>query len=1562
MKRITTSLFYILLIFCFSISGKAQTNPSDSLALVALYNATGGNNWTNTWNLNQPVNSWQGVVLNDDGRVSELNLSYNGLSGSMPPEIGSLVEITSMYLIGNNISGDFPSEMSNLTNLKYLNLNYNNIGSINASIGHLTNLEFLHLTHNNIGGIDSAVGNLTNLKHLYLNYNNIGGLPSEIGHLTNLERLYLSHNNIGGINDSIGNLANLEVLHLDHNDIGGINPTVGHLTNLKYLDLNNNAIAGINPAVGNLTNLEHLLLDHNAIGGINPAVGNLTNLRYLHLNYNNITNINPVVYNLINLESLSIENNQLTGSIPPEIGNLTNLIYLTLSDNQLTGTIPPELENLVNLNSLRLYNNQLTGSIPPEMSNMPMLRNLYLYNNQLSGCYDADLSNLCSQTYPQNIYISDGNNFDTRWEYFCELSAGTCGSESTCRQNDSLILVEIYSRTNGNNWTNTWNLNQPVDTWYGITLNTNGCVTCIDMDGNDNCIDDFSGNGNNLDGYIPSSIAYLNSLTFLNLSNNHLSGYIPPELGNLNNLTFLGLSNNELGGTIPRELGEMNNLNSLTLFNNQLNGCYTDNLANLCAQLEPIYSTNTYISDGNNLEATWEDFCNNGTGCYLYSPCRERDSLTLVEMFNYTDFNGDQDIHQPMDTWFGVTLNENGCVKALNFGEYNGGGDERYFPPQVVELVNLESLYFIDNYLIGSIPPEIENLTNLKRLYLRGNLLNGNIPSEIENLSYLTHLDLGKNQLSGNIPSEIGSLSNLTFLNLGYNEFTDSIPAEIWNLTNLEFLHIYLNQLTGSVPNLNDFPNLSALQIQENKFSHEDIFAHYTINNTINTFRYSPQYHGEVQSHIAALDTVLTLELSTPLVGNNNQNVSYQWKKNGTELVGSTDSTFIITNMQISDIGVYTLHMTDSTRIADLEVISEPIYVIVPGYDLYGQPVEYNQLIIEYDDLEDKENYETNHLFLNGAFEADHCSCNRLLYLYQFPNDTIALQTLLDIDTKKQSTTRRGRLDGGFNNILGIGPIPGTQGWTWTNNYPHNYPDSVSIFLLDSGTDVQNWDATSYLNDDAPLDSCYNILPHSGYDYTDTLTSIQGGFVDSIGHGTFGMRSIAEGSDMYMNMNVVPLKVFDQDGQGTLFNFICALYHAIDHDADIINVSAGYTGQASGILEDAIALAHAKGQFIVTATGNDGVCIDSFPQYPAYYAKPFYKTAYDGEDSLVHYTNVISVAAIDATDTLWRYSNYGGGAATIAAYGENMGGYAHTGEEVSYSGTSLSTYYVTRQLAAEIARNKTRSLQDIWAQFEANYLRDCPSTNGLTSTGKCLDISLREVYGDLHVFLEGAFDILGDTMHTKLNTLRHILPGQRDSTFDHTMATQPYDIAPFDYYGTERVPPTFEDYPTEVVDWILVSARTEIDASSTVSRTSAWLLKDGRVQLLKPLFDELTTAPDSVYIVIEHRNHMGVMSPQKLSVERNLVTWDFTLQNSYTISGTGQVLLNNLYWGMLTGDTNNDIDGYDINGDDKGFWGDDNGQFGFYLPTDFNMDGDINGQDKIFWKNNNGKFSGISRY
>jgi hypothetical protein len=138
------------------------------------------------------------------------------------------------------------------------------------------------------------------------------------------------------------------------------------------------------------------------------------------------------------------------------------------------------------------------------------------------------------------------------------------------RLQDSLALVDLYNSTNGSGWTNNTNWlvpGQPLGTWYGVTTNAQGCVTCIDMDETPNCSDSYTG-GNNLSGNIPNF--NLPNLLNLYLSGNQLSGNIP-NFSNLPNLRGLYLYNNQLSGNIPN-FSNLPNLQVLYLYNNQLSG------------------------------------------------------------------------------------------------------------------------------------------------------------------------------------------------------------------------------------------------------------------------------------------------------------------------------------------------------------------------------------------------------------------------------------------------------------------------------------------------------------------------------------------------------------------------------------------------------------------------------------------------------------------------------------------------------------------------------------------------------------------------------------------------------------------------------------------------------------------------------------------------------------------------------------------------------------------------------------------------------------------------------
>ncbi len=72
--------------------------------------STDGANWNTTWNLNENVNTWFGITV-ENNMVTEINLSMKNLSGEIPATIGNLQSLETINLGFNKINGVIPNEI-----------------------------------------------------------------------------------------------------------------------------------------------------------------------------------------------------------------------------------------------------------------------------------------------------------------------------------------------------------------------------------------------------------------------------------------------------------------------------------------------------------------------------------------------------------------------------------------------------------------------------------------------------------------------------------------------------------------------------------------------------------------------------------------------------------------------------------------------------------------------------------------------------------------------------------------------------------------------------------------------------------------------------------------------------------------------------------------------------------------------------------------------------------------------------------------------------------------------------------------------------------------------------------------------------------------------------------------------------------------------------------------------------------------------------------------------------------------------------------------------------------
>ncbi|WP_064967128.1 leucine-rich repeat domain-containing protein [Tenacibaculum ovolyticum] len=829
-----------------SISSICSVSEIEKQALIALYNATDGANWTNKWDLTKPVCEWYGVSVVNEG-VIRVSLAGNNMVGTVPKEIGKLSKLIDLNLASNNLSGGIPNELGNLSTLKFLNLSDNNLtGIIPSELGNNLGLTRIGLSGNQLEGKAPIFADkslfltqydlkdnrfiFNDLKDYFIAFKNkvrsLNYFPQ-----AKVDKIETKSVKIGSsitlTSNVLINPNNNYQWFKDGRVIAGETQKNLVINNASLKDKGNYHFTATNNIVTGLTLIRNTItlevtepVDTCGVSEIEKqaliALYNSTN----GANWTNTWDLTKPVCDWYGVTvfqnkvtNLALNSNNLVGSIPSSIGNLSNLLIISLYKNQITGTIPSSLEKLLNLTTLSLYSNKLSGTIPPELGNLPLLRQILLSNNSLTGEIPSSLGNLL--------------NLKGLWLQGNKLSG--------------MIPLELGNLSN---------------------------LELINL------------SGNKLEGKIPFTINKSPKITYFIIQNNQFvfNGFENNFVAYQNSIQTFSYSPQakvDIEETLSVELGKSITLTSAVLASlNNSYQWYKDGVAiagatsknftisNVADADKGIYhftATNSIVTD---LTLTRNTVTLEVTEPTDTCGVSEIEKQALIALYNSTDganWTNTWDLTKSVCDWYGVTVVDNKVTKIL-LDKNNLVG---VIPKEIGNLSSILFLFLSNNLLTEEIPKTIGNLSKLISLKLDRNNLQESIPIEISNLSNLESLTLSNNKLTGSIPKELGNLSKLVNLNLALNSLTGFIPSELQNLIKLRQLYLNSNDLTGSIPKeLGSIDVLEIILLNNNSLTGKIPVELGKIKTIKSLFLFNNQLTGEIPSELGNLSELVQILLN----------------------------------------------------------------------------------------------------------------------------------------------------------------------------------------------------------------------------------------------------------------------------------------------------------------------------------------------------------------------------------------------------------------------------------------------------------------------------------------------------------------------------------------------------------------------------------------------------------------------------------------------------------------------------------------------------------------------------
>ncbi|GLU12191.1 hypothetical protein SLE2022_288910 [Rubroshorea leprosula] len=344
-----------------------------------------------------------------------VDLSHNLLSGPLPSCL-DFSKITQIHLEGNNFSGLLQNFLPNSSNtLSVFNLRDNSLsGGIPLQISTCVNLRILSLGKNQLSGlIPKTLCLLKKINIMDLSSNSFSGtVPSCFHNLT-----------FGEVVRNYGEAVAQDEIFIT-NEFTDQGYLYGVLLK-KNLNLHMDMKVSAGQAM-HAMHAMHAMIDIVTKNRLSSYKGESINLMSaLDLSCNDLTGEIPQEYGMLSqIHSLNLSHNRLTGPIPVTFSKLGQIESMDLSYNNLSGEIPPELANLNFLEVFNVSYNNLSGEIPTTKAQfLTFDKSSYEGNPFLCGLPLA--KNCTTETKLRQVEVPLGET-ESKWYEVDHLAFLTC--------------------------------------------------------------------------------------------------------------------------------------------------------------------------------------------------------------------------------------------------------------------------------------------------------------------------------------------------------------------------------------------------------------------------------------------------------------------------------------------------------------------------------------------------------------------------------------------------------------------------------------------------------------------------------------------------------------------------------------------------------------------------------------------------------------------------------------------------------------------------------------------------------------------------------------------------------------------------------------------------------------------------------------------------------------------------------------------------------------------------------------------------------------------------------